>query len=94
MFYLPFLVIWGLLAVSVVVLIVWRKSVASNEDDSLHVLNAERVIPQQLAMGHKLDMIDRWGKSLTILTVVWGVAMAAIYMYQVWTATSTSIPGQ
>ena len=37
----PLIVLWGVLAASVLVLIVWRKSVARNEDDQFHVLHTE-----------------------------------------------------
>jgi hypothetical protein len=89
--YLPFLILWGLMAISVGALIVWRKAVASGEDDSLHVLNAENVVPQQVAVAHKLDVIDKWGKMLTILTVLYGLAIAGVYFYQMWVTTSTTI---
>jgi len=90
--YIPFVVLWGLMALSVLVLIIWRRQVAQNEDDSLHVLNAE-VAPQQVAVAHKLETIDKWGKTLTVLTVVVGFAIAAVYFYQLWISTSTTIQG-
>ena len=91
--FLPFLILWGLMAVGVVAMILWRKTVASAEDDSLHVLNAENVVPQQVAMAHKLDVIDKWGKMLTAATVVYGIVLAAVYFYQLWVSTSTTIQG-
>lgn len=90
--YIPFLVLWGLMALSVLVLIIWRRQVAQGEDDSLHVLNAEAV-PHQMAVAHKLETIDKWGKTLTILTVVAGIAIAGVYFYQMWVSTSTTIQG-
>ena len=91
--YIPFLVVWGLMALSVLVLVIWRRQVAQNEDDSLHVLNAENAVPQQMAVAHKLETIDRWGKTLTVLTVVAGVVLAGVYFYQMWVSTSTTIQG-
>jgi hypothetical protein len=88
--YTPFLVLWGLMALSVLVLIIWRRQVAQHEDDSLHVLHAEAA-PQQIAVAQKLETIDKWGKTLTILTVVAGFAIAAVYFYQLWVSTSTTI---
>jgi len=88
--YTPFLVLWGVLAASVLVLIVWRKMVARNEDDMLHVLNTQGV-PQQAVVAHKLEVIDRWGKSLTIVTVAFGVFIAAAFAYQTWVQTTTTI---
>ena len=90
MTYTPFLVLWGVLAASVLVLIVWRKMVSRNEDDMLHVLNSQGV-PRQALMAHKLEVIDRWGKSLTIATVAFGALIAAAFAYQTWVETTTTI---
>jgi hypothetical protein len=91
--YIPFLALWGLMALSVLVLIIWRRQVAQDEDDSLHVLHAESAVPRQMAVAHKLEVIDKWGKTLTILTVVAGFVIAAVYFYQLWVSTSTTIQG-
>jgi hypothetical protein len=80
------------MALSVLVLIVYRRQVAREEDDSLHVMDAAAV-PHQEAVAHKLEAIDKWGKTLTILTVAAGIAIAAVYFYQLWVTTSTTIQG-
>jgi hypothetical protein len=79
---LPYAVFWGALAIVVVFLIIYRKSVSSHEDDSIHL---EGTMPtEQVALAHRLASIDRWGKMLTIVAAVYGVALAAIYLYQIW----------
>jgi len=88
----PFFVLWILLAVSIIALIIWRKMVASNEDDTLHVLQGGAV-PQQAAVAQKLDMIDRWGKILTVIAVVFGLLVGAAYVYQVWVQSAQIQPG-
>ena len=88
----PLIVLWGVLAFSVLILIVWRKSVARNEDDHLHVLHTEGV-PQQALVAQKLEQIDKWGKIVTAVTVAFGVLIAAIFVYQTWVQTSTTVPG-
>ena len=55
------------------------RSVASNEDDSLHVLHG--ALTQQTTVAQKLDVIDKWGKILTVITVVFGLLIAAAYVY-------------
>jgi hypothetical protein len=79
----PFLGVEILLALAVIVMIAWRKAVARGEDDSLHVLQGN-VVAQQKAVAQKLDTIDKWGKALTIIAVVFGVLVAVVYVYQVW----------
>ena len=59
-----------MLVMIVVGMIVWRKIVSRNEDDQLHVLHAEAV-PQQASVANKLDVIDKWGKLLTVITARW-----------------------
>jgi hypothetical protein len=86
----PFVVLWGVLAACVLALLVWRKAVGRNEDDTLHVLHGE-ALPQQAAVAHKLDVIDRWGKTLTIVTVAFGVLIAGVFVYQTWVQTTTTI---
>ncbi|MGA3074444.1 MAG: hypothetical protein ABSG56_12195 [Bryobacteraceae bacterium] len=84
---MPYAIFWGVLAIVVVFLIIYRKQIASHEDDSIHL---EGSVPtQQVALAHRLASIDKWGKTLTIVVAVYGVALAAIYLYQVWNAVPT-----
>ena len=84
---LPFAVLWALLAATVIALIIYRKMVAGQEDDALHVSQAN-VVSRQAEVAHKLDQIDRWGKILTVVTVVAGLALATAYVYQSWVQAS------
>jgi hypothetical protein len=86
----PFFVLWIVLATCVIALIVRRKMVASHEDDSLHVMQSGP-LAQQVAITHKLEQIDKWGKILTVIAVVFGLLVGAAYVYQVW-VQSTQIP--
>jgi uncharacterized membrane protein len=85
----PLIVLWSLLAISVIVMVVWRKMVASGEDDTLHVLQGS--VAQQVTVANKLEMIDKWGKILTIVTVVSGVIIGALWVYQSY-VTASNIP--
>ena len=78
--FVPLFIVWGILALVVLALFIWRKSVASNEDDTLHVMSAG-VASQQSAMAQKLDMIDKWGKVLTVIVFVMGLLIAGAYVY-------------
>ena len=83
---MPYFILWVVLAAVVVFLIVWRKTVSIHEDETLH-LDAGG-ISQQLNVTHKLDVIDKWGKILTAITVIFGLVLGAVYMYQSWVALS------
>jgi hypothetical protein len=89
----PFFVVWGLLAIAVLILLGMRKSVASHEDDAIHVLGND-VAPQQMAIAHKLDVIDKWGKTLTVVTVAFGLLLAAVFVLQGWMQASTTVRTQ
>jgi hypothetical protein len=75
----PLLVVWIALALGVLTLFLWRQAVARNEDDSLHVMHG--ALTQQTSLSQKLDVIDKWGKILTVITVVLGLLLAAGYVY-------------
>ncbi|MBZ5723586.1 MAG: hypothetical protein LAP87_01180 [Acidobacteriia bacterium] len=87
----PFFGIGIILAVVVIVMIVYRKIVARKEDDTLHFLDSGAV--QQAVVGHKLEAIDKWGKLLTVITVVYLLLVGVAYVYQgfVHTATTTGV---
>jgi hypothetical protein len=76
----PYAFSWGVLAITVVVLALYRRAVASQEDNSLH-LEAE-ISGNQLA--NKLEIVDKWGRGLTVTALLWGLALSAMYLYQVW----------
>jgi hypothetical protein len=86
---IPLFVLWVLLAVSVVALLVWRKLVSRNEDDSLHIVDAASVQRHmQVVAAEKLELIDKWGKILTISAVGYGLVLFGLYTHQVWVANS------
>lgn len=86
---LPYLVSWGVLLLAVVVLYVYRRRVARADDETLHVLdsNADKVA-QQVAVVKKLEVIDRWGKILTVLLVLYALVLFVMYAYAAWQESS------
>ena len=85
--FIPFLALWVVLAVGVIVMIAWRKVVARQEDETLHVMDVGAV-SHQVDIAHKLDVIDKWGKIVTAITVVYGLVLGALYLYQSWVEMS------
>ncbi|HUO28298.1 MAG TPA: hypothetical protein VMU80_03700 [Bryobacteraceae bacterium] len=84
---LPYAVLWGVLAIAVLSLILYRRSVSSQEDDSIHLEG--HASSDQVGLAQRLASIDRWGKTLTVLAVLFGLALAGVYMYQIWTTVPT-----
>jgi hypothetical protein len=83
----PFAMLWALLALVVLALIAYRKIVSLKEDDTLHLGNAI-ASTEQVSVAHKLDQIDKWGKLLTVIALVYGLLLAAGYTYQIWQVAS------
>jgi len=84
---LPYAVFWAVLALVVLFLIIYRRTVTSREDDSIHLEGG--IASDQVTLAHRLELIDRWGKTLTVVAVVFGLALAALYLYQVWNTVPT-----
>ena len=80
---IPFIVLWIVLAAVVLAMILWRQVVSRHEDENLHVMDTGAV-SHQVEIAHKLDVIDKWGKLLTIITVVYGLVLGALYLYRSW----------
>jgi uncharacterized membrane protein len=79
----PAVVVWVILAIATLGLALYRKLISASEEDLIHLgPGEERQIPAQVALEAKLKAVDRWGKTLTVITVVVGLAMAAVYLYQ------------
>ena len=84
----PFTVLWMFLAVVVIGLIFYRMWIAKDEDDALHVMDGEAgLVAQQAVMAQKLEIIDHWGQTLTVIALVYGLAMGSVYRYQAWVAS-------
>ena len=76
--------VWTVLGLATLGLALYRKVLAMREDPYVHLDEGEqRMIPQQVATFHKIGTVDRLGVTLTIITAVFGLALAAAYLYQV-----------
>jgi len=80
----PFAILWALLAVVVLGLIAYRRIVSNKEDESIHLAEGQAVNNQQMLIAHKLEVIDKWGKLLTVIAVAYGIVLFAIYTWQTW----------
>jgi len=76
--------VWTVLGVVTLALALYRKVLMMREDPYVHIDEGEqRLIPQQVATFRKIEKVDHWGISLTIVTAVFGLALAGAYLYQV-----------
>ena len=80
---------WGVLALVVLALAVYRMSIASREDDQIHLSAAEsNVSTMQAAFAQKLETLDKLGKSLTIVAVVYGAGLLIWAIRDAWVSGS------
>jgi hypothetical protein len=88
-----YLATWIPLAVLVGVLAIYRNMMASHEDETIHVLDGDAPqVAAQVKLSHKLEVIERWGKILTMIVVVYGLTIGAMYLYYVW-QQGAKLPG-
>lgn len=87
---MPYTIAWAVLAVIVAALALRRKQIAAHEDDSLHLSAGSGGVTDQVSVAQKLEAVDKWGKLLTIVLAVTGLALAVLYALNVWNATSNA----
>ena len=76
----------------VVGLILYRKWIAKDEEDSLHVMDNEAgQVAQQAILAQKLETIDRLGKALTVAALAYGLVIGSAYLYQAWVISEHSL---
>jgi hypothetical protein len=81
----PFTYGWIVLAAIVIAIAIYRQTVASHDDETVHVAAGQvKMIDQQAAIGKRVERIDHWGKFLTVLAAAYGLVLLAIYLYRVW----------
>ena len=84
----PFFLLLVVMVVCVSGLALYRKMIASQEDDTVHLSAAQTVVVRQQELAQRLEKIDRWGKLITIITAVYGVGVAAYLIYLEWISSS------
>jgi hypothetical protein len=81
----PYVATWSFFAAIVLGLAIYRKMLSIREDDSLHVSDGgARLVTEQIANARRIDVVEKWGKSLTAVVGTTGLVLAAIYFYGVW----------
>ena len=78
--FLPYAIAWVVLLVVVIVLAVVRSKMAAAEDDTLKLSDGEvSAISVQETVAKKLATVESVGKALTVVLVVSGLILAALY---------------
>jgi len=82
---------WAVLTLGVCGLAIYRKFFSSKEEAPPEMFGNDTLIHHQEDVAHRLDAIDKWGKALTVVAFVYGIALAGVYFYNVW-MESTRVP--
>ena len=85
-----FWVLWGVLALAVLALFVTRQLTASHENDSVHLAAGEvDAIIEQNVLGSKLERIDKWGKTLTVVAAAYLIVLLCAQLYHAWVTSNS-----
>lgn len=78
--------IWVVLGVATLILAIYRSVLSTHqEEDVVHLADSEQgEIAKQTALARRLNAIDRWGKTMTVVVTVIGLGLATAYLYQAW----------
>lgn len=77
--------LWITIALVVAGLALYRKMVARSEDPTIHLTHGEAsAVYQQEEFARRIANIDKWGKTLTVVEVVFGLGLLAFWLYLVW----------
>jgi hypothetical protein len=73
---------WAVLAGIVLVLALYRNLLSKGHFTVLHVRRSELpMVPGEAAYAERLNRIDRWGKVLTTAVLIYGIALATLFVY-------------
>lgn len=73
--------LWGAMALLVIGMVFYRKVLTEREDDTIHLVDGDTHVDEQAVLAKKVEAVDKWGKILTVVLVVSGLAMLGYYTY-------------
>jgi hypothetical protein len=90
--FIVFLSSWGVLALIVLILAAYRSQLGRQEDDQIHMSSLDAgAVSHQAEVAHKIDSIEKWGKMLTVLLVLYGLVLGGWYLRFLWEATNKAM---
>jgi hypothetical protein len=75
---------WIVLVTVVLLLALYRLMIIRGDYYTvLHVRSSElSLIPEQIIHDHRLRTVDLWGQLLTVVSLIIGLALGAVYLYK------------
>jgi len=86
------LVIFAALVSVTIALAFYRYFVAKAQDFHIHVAAGEsQDVGKQSMIATKLNVIDRWGKTFTVVTLIYFLLMLLLVLYEQWKISSSGV---
>ncbi len=76
--------VWGVLTLVVIVMAIYHHMLVNQEDPTLDILENNTVAAEQSKVFKKANVVELWGKILTVVVVLYGLALAGAYVMQMW----------
>lgn len=84
---MPWMILWAVSTTGVLVLFIWRVMVARHERAGIFIVHGEEPdLEEQVKVTKSLERIDRWGKSLTMVSVILLLVVGSLWALDVWRA--------
>ena len=86
---LPFVVSWAVLACAVLALAIYKAILyvrAGKQEFPPHLFDMGKDQAARIDVAvHLEEGVEKWGKILTVVTIVYGLPLVGVWVYQVWT---------
>jgi hypothetical protein len=75
---------WAALAAFVVAMATYHYLLLHHEDATLDIMESASLASEQARVFKKAHTIELWGKALTIVVMIYGLALVGTYLYHQW----------
>lgn len=77
---------WAALAIVVLGMAGYRYLLVRHEDPTLDIMESNTVAVHQSKAFKRANAVEHWGKILTFVVIVYGLALAGTYVMHLWNA--------
>ncbi len=86
------LIIFAGLLLSTIGLAIYRLMCDRDNDFHIHATSDEALsVGKQDAVAHRVLAVDKWGKALTVVTVLYFLVLVALVLYNEWLRSSSTV---
>ena len=81
---LTLILVFCVLLISVLVLAAMRKFAGRAEEELLLHVGDPSLVEKNKSVVQRVDAIEKWGKTLTVITLAYGLIVVAYYLWVGW----------